>query len=59
GREAAELTRAGDSALGRALPGLTGSLAFGVVYLVLAALFRSPELGSLASRLRRGRRSAS
>jgi putative peptidoglycan lipid II flippase len=46
--------------LARALPGLTGTLVFGVLFLLAAALFRSPELGTLwreASR-RFGRRRA-
>ena len=41
------------SALGRALPGITGSLAFGMAYLAIAALFRSPELAALLTRVRR------
>jgi putative peptidoglycan lipid II flippase len=60
GREVARWAAgSGDSGWDRALPGLAGSLAFGAVYLALAALFRSPELGSLAARLRRGPRSGS
>jgi putative peptidoglycan lipid II flippase len=40
------------SALGRALPGLVGALAFGVAYFVLAWALRSPELTALTARLR-------
>jgi putative peptidoglycan lipid II flippase len=42
-----------DSPLGRALPGLGAALAFGVVYLTLAAAVRSPELAALHARIRR------
>jgi hypothetical protein len=47
------LSESGDaSALGRALPGLGGALAFALAYLVLAWAFRSPELLALLSRIR-------
>jgi putative peptidoglycan lipid II flippase len=42
-----------ESAVSRALPGLFGALVFGIVYLMLAFLLRSPELGTLLSRFRR------
>lgn len=49
----------GAGGLGRALPGVAGALAFGAVFLLAAALLRSPELGTLwrelSRRLRRGR----
>jgi putative peptidoglycan lipid II flippase len=41
------------SALGRALPGLAGGLAFGVSYLAAAQALKSPELTSLFARARR------
>jgi putative peptidoglycan lipid II flippase len=44
---------AGDGAFQKALPGLAGALAFGVVYLGLAAALRSPELAALVARVRR------
>jgi putative peptidoglycan lipid II flippase len=44
--------------LARALPGLAGAVAFGVLFLLAAALMRSPELGTLGRELARrlGRR---
>jgi putative peptidoglycan lipid II flippase len=39
-------------ALMRAVPGLVGALAFGLVFVLMAWLFRSPELGTLASEVR-------
>ncbi|HEX6766945.1 MAG TPA: murein biosynthesis integral membrane protein MurJ, partial [Polyangiaceae bacterium] len=55
GRGAALFLAGRTDPLGRALPGLGGALVFGVVYLALAAAFGSPELASLAARLRRSR----
>jgi putative peptidoglycan lipid II flippase len=55
GRGAALFLAGRSDPLGRALPGLGAALVFGVVYLALAAAFGSPELASLAARLRRSR----
>jgi hypothetical protein len=40
-------------ALGRALPGLLGALAFGFTFLAAAALLRSPELITLGHEIRK------
>jgi putative peptidoglycan lipid II flippase len=60
GRYAVSFVPSGDSAALRMLPGVLGTLAFGVSFLVFAALLRSPELITLRDEVRKrlARRSA-
>jgi putative peptidoglycan lipid II flippase len=53
GRAVAGLFSGETGALGRALPGISGSVAFGVSFLLFAALLRSPELITLRDEVRK------